>query len=109
LLPAREPLVFNRSGARLTVRLASVESGEHLLLLQLRSLARQAEALSLLGLTRREAQVLALLSDGKTDAQIALDLGPSERTIQKHVEHIFRKLSVETRIAAALRARDFLD
>jgi DNA-binding CsgD family transcriptional regulator len=51
-------------------------------------------------LTQREATVLFWLSSGKTDGEIALLLEISVRTVQKHVEHIFDKLGVETRSAA---------
>ena len=56
-----------------------------------------------LGLTPREIEVLNWVTDGKTNAQIGLILGASPRTIQKHLEHVFEKLGVETRTAAAAR------
>lgn len=56
-----------------------------------------------LGLTRRESEVLIWVSDGKTNVEIGLILGTSPRTIQKHLEHIFEKLGVATRTAAAVR------
>jgi DNA-binding CsgD family transcriptional regulator len=57
-----------------------------------------------LGLTRRETEVLTWVADGKTNAEIGVILGTSPRTVQKHLEHIFEKLGVETRTAAAVRA-----
>lgn len=60
--------------------------------------------LEALPLTRTEREVLALLAAGKTNAEIAALLDSSTRTVQKHVEHIFQKLGVETRTAAAVRA-----
>ncbi|NJD69762.1 MAG: hypothetical protein C3F12_00360 [Candidatus Methylomirabilota bacterium] len=56
-----------------------------------------------LGLTRREVEVLIWVSDGKTNAEIGQILSRSPRTVQKHLEHIFEKLGVETRTAAAAR------
>ena len=53
------------------------------------------------GLTNRESEVLLWLSKGKTNAEIATILGMSRRTVEKHLEHIFPKLGVETRGAAA--------
>jgi len=47
---------------------------------------------------------LALVAAGKTNAEIAAILAISPRTVQKHLEHIFQKLGVETRTAAAIRA-----
>lgn len=56
-------------------------------------------------LTRREAQVLQWVATGKTNTEIATNLGLSPRTVQKHLEHIFRKLRVKTRTAAAMHSR----
>ncbi|CBE68380.1 protein of unknown function [Candidatus Methylomirabilis oxygeniifera] len=58
-----------------------------------------------LGLTRREVEVLTWVTDGKTNAEIGEILDTSPRTVQKHLEHIFEKLGVGTRTAAAARAR----
>lgn len=52
-------------------------------------------------LTPREAEVLAWLAKGKTNRDIGDILGMSPRTVNKHLEHIFEKLGVETRTAAA--------
>lgn len=57
-----------------------------------------------LGLTRREAEVLARVAQGKTNAEIGKVLGMSPRTAGKHLENIYRKLGVETRTAAAAKA-----
>ncbi len=54
-------------------------------------------------LTQREAQVLLWVSRGKTNSDIATILGMSSRTVSKHMEHIFAKMGVETRTAAAAR------
>ncbi len=55
-------------------------------------------------LTLREGEVMHWLSCGKTDAEIAALLSISPRTVQKHLEHIYVKLGVETRTAAVMRA-----
>jgi DNA-binding CsgD family transcriptional regulator len=52
-------------------------------------------------LTPREIEVLAWVAKGKTNRDIADILGMSPRTVNKHLEHIFVKLGVETRSAAA--------
>ena len=57
------------------------------------------------GLTLREGEVMRWLSSGKTDAETAALLAISPRTVQKHLEHIYVKLGVETRTAAVMRAR----
>lgn len=52
-------------------------------------------------LTPRETEVVTWLARGKTNRDIAEILGMSHRTVNKHLEHIFEKLGVETRAAAA--------
>ncbi len=56
------------------------------------------------GLTLRESEVMHWLARGKTDADIAALLSISPRTVQKHLEHVYVKLGVETRTAAVLRS-----
>lgn len=51
-------------------------------------------------LTRREAEVLLWVSYGKTNKTVSEILGISPRTVNKHLEQVFRKLGVETRAAA---------
>jgi DNA-binding NarL/FixJ family response regulator len=72
----------------------------------LRSAAQGGEALTpgSFHLTPRESDVLAWLGKGKTNRDIAEILGMSPRTVNKHLEHIFVKLGVETRSAAAVLA-----
>ncbi len=55
-------------------------------------------------LTPRETEVLSWVAKGKTNRDIAEILGMSPRTVNKHLEHIFEKLGVETRAAAAALA-----
>jgi len=52
-------------------------------------------------LTPRELDVLTWIAYGKTNRDIAAILGMSPRTVNKHLEHIYIKLGVETRSAAA--------
>jgi DNA-binding CsgD family transcriptional regulator len=56
-------------------------------------------------LTPREQQVLAWLAEGKTNAEIARILFAAPGTVGKHLEHIYEKLDVHTRTAAAAIAR----
>ena len=68
-------------------------------------LARVYQRLNRLGgLTAREAEVLRWVAAGKSDAQIAAILHISARTVQKHLQHSYEKLGVESRTAAAMRA-----
>lgn len=56
------------------------------------------------GLTEREVEVLRLIARGRTNKEIATALDVSTRTAGHHVEHIFEKLGVTTRAAAAVVA-----
>jgi DNA-binding NarL/FixJ family response regulator/tetratricopeptide (TPR) repeat protein len=56
------------------------------------------------GLTARELEVLGLLADGLTNAEIAAQLVVSPRTAEHHVTAVLRKLAVTTRREAARRA-----
>jgi len=51
-------------------------------------------------LTEREHQVLALLADGLTPAEVAQDLIISRSTVGTHIEHIYDKLGARTRAHA---------
>ena len=57
------------------------------------------------GLTSREAEILGWIAHGKQNAEIARQLCISPHTVRKHIEHIFEKLGVRTRTAAAAYAR----
>nr|MCU0957787.1 helix-turn-helix transcriptional regulator [Hydrogenophaga sp.] len=61
-----------------------------------------------IALTPRETEVLSWLAKGKTNRDIADILGMSPRTVNKHLEHIFEKLGVETRSAATALAGKLL-
>lgn len=61
-----------------------------------------------LKLTEREAETLLWVAQGKSNADIAGILGNSERTVKKTLGHIFEKLGLESRTAAALRAVEVL-
>ncbi|RLU02986.1 MAG: DNA-binding response regulator [Ketobacter sp.] len=52
-------------------------------------------------LTDREAEVLLWIAHGKTNREIAQILDMSPRTVNKHLEQVFKKLGVENRTAAA--------
>jgi DNA-binding CsgD family transcriptional regulator len=56
------------------------------------------------GLSTREVEVLRLLAAGKTNRAIAVELGISERTVDRHVSNIFTKLDVSSRSAATAYA-----
>jgi len=64
----------------------------------------QPELLRNLGLTPQESHIMHWLIQGKRDSEIAQILNSKTRTVEKHTQHIFTKLGVETRTAAALVA-----
>ncbi len=93
------PLVAQNDCNRLVVQY--VVRGDVLLLLLHEQQKLAAEQLMCLGLTRREAEILLWLAQGKASAAIAAITGSAVRTVEKHLEHIYRKLGVENRTAAA--------
>ena len=89
-------------------KMGSAGLGETMLLLQ----ATEAQGATdhhfrQVALTPRETEVLSWLAKGKTNRDIADILGMSPRTVNKHLEHIFEKLGVETRSAAAVLAEKY--
>ncbi len=56
------------------------------------------------GLTPREKEVLHAIVDGKTNQEAGLALGISDKTVEKHLESIFAKLGVSSRVEAAVLA-----
>lgn len=55
-------------------------------------------------LTSREQDVLRLVVSAKTNGEIALELGISEKTVEKHLDTMFKKLGVASRVQAAVLA-----
>jgi DNA-binding CsgD family transcriptional regulator len=96
------PFVRARDGRRLEISLAS-DAEERLLVLRERRTGAPdpAELAEAFPVTRRQAEVLALLGEGRSDAEIAHRLGISVRTVGHHVEHILDRLGVSNRTAAA--------
>jgi DNA-binding NarL/FixJ family response regulator len=57
-------------------------------------------------LSERETELLALMAQGKSNQEIADQLGLSLKTVRNHVSNIFSKLQVADRAQAILRARE---
>jgi DNA-binding NarL/FixJ family response regulator len=106
LLEDKAPVLFSLGGVQLSVRnMGRVCIGETMLLLEQRSgNATLPSRLTNASLTPRETEVLSWLAKGKTNRDIGDILGISHRTVNTHLEHIFEKLGVETRAAAAALA-----
>lgn len=86
--------------------LTLVDNREHLL--RLHEVQQSGTATAVLrerfGLTGRESDVLLWIAKGKTNREIGQILDMSPRTVNKHLEQVFRKLSVENRTSAAALA-----
>lgn len=100
-----QPAASIRAAVRgMDIDLATLDSdrpGEVLLrLTEVREDGKIAALQKHAGLTRREAEVLLWVSYGKTNKTVSEILGISPRTVNKHLEQVFRKLGVETRAAA---------
>ena len=64
--------------------------------------------LELLGLTKREAEVLFWVAKDKTNPEIAELLSCSVGTVKTHLEHIYKKFGIQTRMAAVMYAIEHL-
>jgi DNA-binding NarL/FixJ family response regulator len=53
------------------------------------------------GLTAREAEVLALVAEGRTNREVAGELTLSDKTVARHLSNIYAKLGVSTRTEAS--------
>lgn len=91
------------------LRLHLIHAEEYLLLLEEREpQSFSIHTLELIGLTKREAEVLFWIAKDKGNAEIAKLLGCSQGTVRKHLEHLYRKLGVQTRTAAVIVALEKL-
>jgi DNA-binding CsgD family transcriptional regulator len=100
------PFTTSRLGAQLTAHFVPDPADDTAGWLLLKAMHKNVSAAELkeFPLTAREREVLAFVAAGKTNLEIAMLLEISARTVQKHLEHVFQKLGVETRTAAAVRA-----
>lgn len=104
------PLSLEKIGKQLIVSLIpDSDSKYYLLLLEEQDLPSfSVDALELLGLTRREAEVLFWSAKDKSNAGIARVLGCCEGTVRKHLENLYKKLDVQTRMGAVMTALERL-
>lgn len=96
-------LSLSQAGQRLTLRLhQQTGDDDWLIIMREESDASVIEAIGqAFRLTAREAEVLYWVVKGKINRDIGDILGTSPMTVKKHLEHVFAKLGVETRTAAA--------
>ena len=87
------PLQLEQGGRRLVVQAATPTA-----------LVLREETTPPASLTARELEILYLVADGKSTAQIARELWVTPATVSKHLEHCYRKLGVESRTAALAAA-----
>lgn len=104
------PLRMEQAGRQLIVRLMpDSNQGDYLLLLEeQQSASFSISTLELLGLTQREAEVLFWIARDKSNAAIATILDCCEGTVRKHLEHVYAKLGVQTRMGAVMVALEKL-
>ena len=69
--------------------------------------AKEASVASSNHLTPRESEVITLVAQGYTNAQIACALGITERTVRFHLEHIFARWGVRNRMQAVMLAQQY--
>ncbi len=98
----REPLTLEKEGRCLKIKLLNdFTTGDYIFVMTETDDSVILQNLQDYNLSCREIEVLKLLSIGKTNVEIAIILGLSKRTVEKHLERVFTKLGVETRTAAA--------
>ena len=108
---ALEPLLIDDLSQPLLVKTMDKElSEERLLVMEPANKPKEEDLLrEKFELTPRESEVLIWISRGKTNQEIAMILDFSPRTVNKHLEQIFRKLCVENRTTAAAVSLKFLN
>ncbi|MEZ5385761.1 MAG: LuxR C-terminal-related transcriptional regulator [Prosthecobacter sp.] len=102
------PLEFHDGDRRVIVTLARRKDDRFFLVVREESLQASIERLRKLGLTRREAEVMQWVSEGKTNPEIARILSISLGTVNHHIEHIFKKFDVDNRQKAIKHMMDRL-
>ncbi len=95
------PLRLQQENRQLTIRLSiDIPGKKYMLFLAEEAIISIFAALELLGLTRREAEILGGIIRGRSNQEIANDLQMSVNTVRKHLDHIYPKLDVHTRTEA---------
>ncbi|HEY9198685.1 MAG TPA: LuxR C-terminal-related transcriptional regulator [Gammaproteobacteria bacterium] len=99
------PLDIEQVQGRLRFSMGSPgKNGQFLITVERYLRIQSSKPLRILGLSDRETDVLYWIAQGKSNAEIAIILGISPRTVDKHLHSIYTHLGVETRTQAALLA-----
>jgi DNA-binding CsgD family transcriptional regulator len=106
-----QPFQIEKNGHKLTIDLlCDFGAEQHLLICTEKSINfSPAQHFRSIGLSNREAEVLALVAAGKTNLQISQHLVISVKTVKKHLENIFSKLNAVSRIDAINKALQRID
>lgn len=109
-LPTCLPFYREQAEQRLVIHLIPDPIREQYLLLleEQKLLLFSIAALESLGLTQREAEVLFWVAKDKSNAAIARVMDCCEGTVRKHLEHLYKKLDVQTRVGAVMTALERL-
>lgn len=105
---AAAPLEIHDGDRRITVSLSSCKEGRFFIALREDSMKSAIERLQGLGLTEREAEVMHWVIEGRSNPEISKILNVTIHTVNRHLEHIFCKLSVDNRQQAITTVRDRL-
>ena len=97
--------IFEKLGATATVARAQAIMRQHGVASIPRGRRAETRA-NRFGLTRREQEVLALIGEGLTNAEIGARLFIAEKTVDNHVSSVLAKMNVESRRDAARLARE---
>lgn len=104
-----QPLVWRVDGRQLTARLVPASrTTSDAVVIDERMAKDEPLRLKAFGLTDREAEVLWWVTRAETNDQVAARLGIRPATVRKHLERVFQKLGVSSRMAAAARVADAL-
>ncbi|MGL5943694.1 MAG: helix-turn-helix transcriptional regulator [Waterburya sp.] len=101
-------LRIRQSERQLEIRLVIEDRGERYLLLMEEQSLSLSYALELLGLSKREMEVLFWLIRGKDNQAIARKLDVGISTVRKHLESIYLKLEVQSRTEAIAKTLEQL-
>ena len=104
-LQEAHPIASELGAAPLVAQIAAVSRRTRLSVEAPTRVAIDQASIERLGLTAREAEVLALVAAGHTNRQIGEELFVSEKTASVHVSNILRKLGVTSRVDAAAVAQ----